>query len=172
MERRSRRDVFKVGGAAALSVGLAACATPPATDKPAATRAPVVAQAQPTIAPTVQRTTAPAAQPTAVPAPTQAAQAPRPSVAPDQRTLVMIQLGGGDDGLNFLPPYGDGTYYDLRPKVAIEQANVLPLDGQVGLHPSLKAFKRLHDEGKLALIQGVRPPHTTLMPSPSQLERA
>jgi uncharacterized protein (DUF1501 family) len=67
----------------------------------------------------------------------------------------MIQLGGGDDGLNFLVPYGDETYYDLRPKVAIPQADVLPIDNQFGLHPGLKAFKRLYDDGKLALIQGV-----------------
>jgi uncharacterized protein (DUF1501 family) len=134
MERRSRRDLFKAGGAAALAagtVGLAACASAPSE---------------------------PAPKPTA-PVPTQVAQVARPAVAPDQRTLVMIQLGGGDDGLNFLAPYGDGTYYDLRPKVAIEQANVLPLNDQFGLHPSLKAFKRLHDEGKLALIQGVGYPN-------------
>jgi uncharacterized protein (DUF1501 family) len=74
----------------------------------------------------------------------------------------MIQLGGGDDGLNVLVPYGNGTYYDLRPKVAIPQADVLPIDDQHGLHPGLKAFKRLYDEGKLALIQGVG------YPSPSR----
>ncbi len=78
---------------------------------------------------------------------------------PEQRTLVMIQLGGGDDGLNLLAPYGNGTYYDLRPKVAIAQADVLRLNDQYGLHPSVKAFKRLHDEGKFAMIQGVGYPN-------------
>ena len=77
------------------------------------------------------------------------------TVPPEQRILVMVQLGGGDDGLNLLAPYGDGTYYDLRPKVAIQPSEVLPLNDRYGLHPSLKGFKRLHDEGKLALIQGV-----------------
>jgi uncharacterized protein (DUF1501 family) len=153
MEKRSRRDLFKAGGAAALTVGLAACAAPPQGQA-----------IQPTTAPTVDAAAAfvAAVEPTAAPAPSQAPQPPRTVVPPEQRTLVMIQLGGGDDGLNFLPPYGDGTYYDLRPKVAIEQANVLPLNNQFGLHPSLKAFKRLHDEGKLALIQGVG------YPSPSR----
>jgi uncharacterized protein (DUF1501 family) len=195
MARRSRRELFKVGGAAALTVGLAACSAAPATPAPTPTSAaaavkPAVkpaakpgaegkpaAGAKPTAAPPEmqdlvgQPTTAPGqptvaqAQPTtapvqaAAPAPTQAAQTPRSSVAAGARTLVVIQLGGGDDGLNFLPPYGDGTYYDLRPKVSIQQADVLPLDGQVGLHPSLKAFKRLYDDGKLALIQGVGYPN-------------
>ena len=71
----------------------------------------------------------------------------------------MVQLGGGDDGLNLLVPYGDGAYYDLRPKLAIEQADVLPLNNQLGLHPSLKSFKQLFDGGKLALIQGVGYPN-------------
>jgi uncharacterized protein (DUF1501 family) len=162
--RRSRRELFKVGGAAALTVGLAACSAPP-TSPAAPTSTAVVSQPAAPTQPKPARKPAAvaAAQPTTAPAPasapTQAAQAPRPAVGPDQRTLVVIQLGGGDDGLNFLPPYGDGTYYDLRPKVAIEQANVLPLDGQFGLHPSLAAFKRLYDTGKLALIQGVGYPN-------------
>jgi uncharacterized protein (DUF1501 family) len=172
MPRQSRRDLFKVSGAAALTVGLAACAAPPTTPgAPPAPTTAAAAAAPPTIAPTAEPTAAaagadalaaavqPMAQPTTAPAPTQAPQPPRPAVAPEQRTLVMVQLGGGDDGLNFLAPYGVGTYYDLRPKVAIEQANVLPLDTQFGLHPSLKAFRRLHDEGKLALIQGVGYPN-------------
>ena len=68
-------------------------------------------------------------------------------------------VGGGDDGLNLLVPYGDGTYYDLRPKLAIEQSAVLPLNNQFGLHPNLKSFKQLYDGGKLALIQGVGYPN-------------
>jgi uncharacterized protein (DUF1501 family) len=80
-------------------------------------------------------------------------------VPPEQRILVMVQLSGGDDGLNLLVPYGDGTYYDLRPKLAIEQSAVLPLNNQFGLHPNLKSFKQLYDGGKLALIQGVGYPN-------------
>jgi len=151
MARRSRRELFKVGGAAALTVGLAACSAPPAVAVPTVPAAPTSAPAPPPPQPTTVPTQA-------------AAPAPRPAsaVPADRRTLVMIQLGGGDDGLNLLVPYGDGTYYDLRPKVAIPQADVLPIDGQFGLHPGLKAFKRLYDDGKLALIQGVG------YPSPSR----
>src|SRR5690349_97895 len=90
MVQRSRRDLFKVGGAAAFTVGLAACASAPAAPKAATV-------AQPTAAPaTAQPTSVPAAQPTTAPAPpqpTQAAQAPRATVPIDQRTLVMVQLG-------------------------------------------------------------------------------
>jgi uncharacterized protein (DUF1501 family) len=94
-----------------------------------------------------------------VPAPTQAPQPPRAAVPPDRRTLVVIQLGGGNDGLNVLVPYGDGTYHDVRPKLAIQQSDVLALDDHQGLHPSLKSFKRLYDDGQLALIQGVGYPN-------------
>lgn len=152
MERRSRRNFLKVSGAGALTVGLAAgCAAPPTT--PAATAAQAAA-------PTAQPTTAPVQAPP--PAPTQAPKPPRAVVPPEQRTLVMVQLGGGDDGLNLLAPYSNGLYYDLRPKVAIAQSDVLQLDSQFGLHPSVKAFKRLYDDGKLAMIQGVG------YPSPSR----
>ncbi|MGE3270180.1 MAG: DUF1501 domain-containing protein, partial [Chloroflexota bacterium] len=154
----------------ALSIGLAAgCAAPPAA--PSATAAP---QAAAPPAPSVPKPAAkpkpagkPAQKPTAAPTstPIQAAaqpastQATKPAAAPQQRTLVMIQLGGGDDGLNFLAPYGNGAYYDARPKVAIAQSDVLPLNDQFGLHPGVKAFKRLYDDGKFAMIQGVGYPN-------------
>jgi uncharacterized protein (DUF1501 family) len=168
MARRSRRAFLRVGGAGALTVGLAACTTAPSPPTPTPTApAQPAAQTKPAqkpAAPPTQALPQPATAPTQPPAPTpaQAVQPPRPAVAPDQRILVVIQLGGGDDGLNLLAPYGNGTYYDLRPKVAIQQSDVLPLDNQFGLHPSVKAFKRLNDDGKLALIQGVG------YPSPSR----
>ncbi len=142
MARRSRREFLKAGGAGALAVGLAACAAPPApSESPPTEPTP---RAEPALAPTA----------VAKPAPKGGG---RPTAG--QRTLVVVQLSGGDDGLNMVVPYGDGLYYQLRPQLAIPADQALPLDGQLGLHPNLKAFKALYDQGRLALIQGVGYPN-------------
>jgi uncharacterized protein (DUF1501 family) len=82
-----------------------------------------------------------------------------PAPEPGKRTLVVVQLSGGNDGLNAVVPYANGLYYQLRPQIGIAADQVLHLDDQVGLHPNLKAFKALYDAGKLALIQGVGYPN-------------
>jgi len=91
--------------------------------------------------------------------------APAPSVtspAPTaQRTLVVVQLSGGNDGLNAVVPYGNGLYYQLRPQIGIAADQVLPLDKQIGLHPNLKSFKTLYDKHQLAIIQGVGYPNAS-----------
>jgi uncharacterized protein (DUF1501 family) len=69
--------------------------------------------------------------------------------------LIVLQLSGGDDGLNAVVPYGNGLYYQLRPNLAIAADQVIQLDGQTGLHPNLQGFKALWDQQKLAIIQGV-----------------
>jgi len=51
------------------------------------------------------------------------------------RTLVVVEMGGGNDGLNTVVPLNDGMYNDLRPTLGV--ANPIDLDGQVGLHPNL-----------------------------------
>ena len=71
------------------------------------------------------------------------------------RSLVVIQLSGGNDYLNTVVPYGNGLYYDFRPTVNISQGEVLPLNGEVGLNPSMAPMKRLYDEGKVAVINGI-----------------
>ena len=71
------------------------------------------------------------------------------------RSLVVIQLSGGNDYLNTVVPYGNELYYDFRPAVNIPQEEVLPLDDQVGLSPSMAPIKRLYDEGKVAVVHGV-----------------
>ncbi len=71
------------------------------------------------------------------------------------RTLVIVQMAGGNDGLNTVVPANDSRYYQLRGSLAIPQDIVLPIDGQAGLHPSLTAFKELWDEGILAIVEGV-----------------
>lgn len=71
------------------------------------------------------------------------------------RTLVIVQMAGGNDGLNTVVPANDGRYYELRGNLAIPQNGVISIDGQVGFHPSLTAFKELWDEGVLAIVEGV-----------------
>jgi uncharacterized protein (DUF1501 family) len=71
------------------------------------------------------------------------------------KTLVVVQLDGGNDGINTVIPYTLGAYRDARPTLAIPSSSVLPLDGSVGLHPSLTGFKSLFDAQKLAVVQGV-----------------
>lgn len=75
------------------------------------------------------------------------------SDAVDGRILVIVDLQGGNDGLSTLIPYGSGRYYDLRPELAVPQSDVLSIDDQVGLHPSLQ---RLHRRGVMA-VEGVGP---------------
>lgn len=77
----------------------------------------------------------------------------------ENRMLVVVQLGGGNDGLNTVVPYGNGLYYDARPMLAIPQEQVLALDNQIGLNPNLQTFKSWYDEGKLAVVQGVGYPN-------------
>ena len=69
--------------------------------------------------------------------------------------LVVLQLSGGNDALNTLVPHGDPLYYDNRPSVRVPEGQALDLDGYVGLNPNMGPMKRLYDEGKLAVIQGV-----------------
>lgn len=72
-----------------------------------------------------------------------------------KRRLLVLEMNGGNDGLNTLIPYGDGHYYDLRPNLGIRPADVLPLTNGYGLHPSLKYLHRRFGSGKFALVQGV-----------------
>ena len=69
--------------------------------------------------------------------------------------LVVLQLSGGNDALNTLVPHGDPLYYDNRPSVRVPEGQALDLNGYVGLNPNMGPMKRLYDEGKMAIIQGV-----------------
>jgi uncharacterized protein (DUF1501 family) len=75
--------------------------------------------------------------------------------------LVVVQLSGGNDFLNTLVPYQDGRYYDFRPSLALSEEQVLPIDSQVGFHPSMAPLNELYGEGKVAVIQGVGYPNAT-----------
>jgi len=75
------------------------------------------------------------------------------------RTLVVLQMAGGNDGLNTVIPFTDSRYYDHRSYLAVPGEDVLDLDGEVGLHPVLDKMKLLWDEGLLAIVQGVGYPN-------------
>ncbi|MGB3131856.1 MAG: hypothetical protein WBB26_09290, partial [Saprospiraceae bacterium] len=77
------------------------------------------------------------------------------------RILVIVQLNGGNDGLNTLIPldqYAALSLKTIRENVLIQESKVLPLagtNGKTGLNPGLVGFQKLWDEGKLSIIQGV-----------------
>ena len=75
------------------------------------------------------------------------------------RNLVIVQLSGGNDFMNTLVPYDNGLYYDSRPEIAIDPDSVLKIDDQVGFRPGMEPIKRLWDEGKVAIIQGIGYPN-------------
>jgi len=75
------------------------------------------------------------------------------------RILVVLQLSGGNDGINTLVPFADPAYATLRPTLGVPAGDVLKLTDNVGLHPNLKNFKALYDGGKLAIVQGVGYPN-------------
>src|SRR5437899_13108316 len=56
------------------------------------------------------------------------------------RTLIVVQMAGGNDGLNTIIPYTDGTYYQARPNLAIKQQDAITLDSRLGMHTSLAAL--------------------------------
>jgi uncharacterized protein (DUF1501 family) len=90
-----------------------------------------------------------------------AAAADSPNSSPSDRILVLVQLAGGNDGLNTVIPYQDGAYHDARPTLR-QDAGVLTLNGEVGLHPNLKSLKASWDAGRLAIVQGVGYPNPNL----------
>lgn len=83
------------------------------------------------------------------------------TAAPSDRILVLVQLAGGNDGLNTLIPFQDGAYHDARPTLR-QDTGVLPVSATLGLHPNLKFLKQSFDQGKLAIVQGVGYPNPNL----------
>ncbi|MGZ3752299.1 MAG: DUF1501 domain-containing protein, partial [Mucilaginibacter sp.] len=63
------------------------------------------------------------------------------------KNLVIIQLSGGNDGLNTIIPYGNDIYYQKRNTIAINQADIIKLNDMQGLNPNLSALKEIYDQG-------------------------
>jgi uncharacterized protein (DUF1501 family) len=78
-----------------------------------------------------------------------------PSSQGGARRLIVLELNGGNDGLNTLIPYSLGRYYDLRARVGVELARVLPLDKTWGLHPSLVRLHARTKAGQVTFVHGV-----------------
>ncbi len=82
-----------------------------------------------------------------------------PTNGRDGKILVVIQLSGGNDGLNTIVPYAHDPYYRARPILAVPKDKVLKLNGEIGLHPVLTPLKEFYDAGKLTVLQGVGYPN-------------
>jgi len=78
-----------------------------------------------------------------------AAEAPE-----SERILVVLELSGGNDGLNTLVPYGDDAYYRRRPTIGLKAAGLRKIDGMLGWSPGMAGFERLFKDGRLAIVQG------------------
>ncbi|MBM3139828.1 MAG: DUF1501 domain-containing protein [Chloroflexi bacterium] len=81
-----------------------------------------------------------------------AAEAPR-------RVLVILQLGGGNDGLNTVVPYRDGAYHDARRQLGLNPESLLHLNDEFALHPKLTGIKELYDQQRVAVVLGAGYPH-------------
>jgi len=81
------------------------------------------------------------------------------AVPPGNKVLVVLQLSGGNDGLNTVIPIRNDIYYKVRPKLGIAKDKSLILTDETGLHPSLTAFKELYDDGSLGIMNGVGYPN-------------
>ena len=86
----------------------------------------------------------------------------RPAASAADRILVLVELKGGNDGLNTVIPYADSNYYQLRPVIGIKPEVVIRLDAQTGLHPELKALLPMWEKGELGIVQGVGYPQPNL----------
>jgi uncharacterized protein (DUF1501 family) len=89
----------------------------------------------------------------------QSTRAASPAPEKDRSILVLVQLAGGNDGLNTLIPYEDADYYRLRPTIGITKDKALRVSDTLGLHPSCAAMHGLFNDGKLALVQNVGYPN-------------
>jgi len=75
------------------------------------------------------------------------------------KNLVIIQMSGGNDGLNTIVPYGNDIYYQKRNTIAINKTDIITLDDMQGLNPSLSALKELYDQGWMSIINSVGYPN-------------
>ena len=79
-----------------------------------------------------------------------------------ERILVVLELSGGNDGLNTVVPHGDPAYYRARPRIGIPAREVLKVTEQFGFHPSMVGFERLYKDGRMAVVHGCGYEHPSL----------
>ena len=79
-----------------------------------------------------------------------------------KRVLVVVELTGGNDGLNTIIPFRDEEYYRARPSLAIRRDDAIHLSDEAGLHPSLVGFERLYKDGLMAVVEGCGYPNPSL----------
>jgi uncharacterized protein (DUF1501 family) len=80
-------------------------------------------------------------------------------VLPGTKVGVILQLSGGNDGLNTVIPVRNDLYYKGRPKLGIAKDKALTITDEMGLHPALTGFKGLYDDGSLAILNNVGYPN-------------
>src|SRR5579863_1661660 len=80
-------------------------------------------------------------------------------VPPGNKVLVVLQLSGGNDGLNTVIPVGNDIYYRERPRLGIDKNKALSLNDEAGLHPALTGLKELYDDGSLGILNSVGYPN-------------
>src|SRR5438132_11906219 len=73
--------------------------------------------------------------------------------------LVVIEMTGGNDGLNTVIPYADDLYHKARPTLRFTKQQVVRVDDQIGLHPALRSLDPFLKKGQLAIVQGVGYPN-------------
>src|SRR5260221_2767818 len=78
------------------------------------------------------------------------------------RTLVVLELMGGNDGLNTVVPYTDALYPQVRSRIGLPLNTLLHLDGKLGLNPAMSSLKALWDKNRVALVENVGYPNSSL----------
>jgi uncharacterized protein (DUF1501 family) len=79
-------------------------------------------------------------------------------VDPDN-VLVVVQMGGGNDGLNTVVPWSDDAYHRVRPAIHVTETQVLKLNDRIGFNPALKGLNELYKQGRVAVLQGAGYPN-------------
>ena len=81
------------------------------------------------------------------------------AVPPGNKVVVVVQLSGGNDGLNTVIPVRNDIYYKSRPRIGVQKDKALSLTDEVSLHPALISLKALYDEGHMAILNNVGYPN-------------
>ena len=82
------------------------------------------------------------------------ANAATTTLGDDEKILVVLELSGGNDGLNTVVPYADDAYYRHRPTIALAENKLLKIDDHYGFSPGMVGFEKLYKDGDLAIIHG------------------